>query len=244
MQRRITARNIASDHPVGKVGADQVQLYVQDGKLYGQSSSDSPVLVADLSVGSVPVGTVNAFAGATAPAGWLLANGSSKSQTEYAALYALILHTYGSDPGGGNFILPDLRGKVVAAEDGTYSRGDSAGAVTATIASANLPNHNHTVSGTQNASITHTMESGVEKLWTTPSPTIGNGDGVDDGAEQFWPYSGSGDIDFRTRSAEDAFAFTTSVDFSNATVSGGGSGTPTGLENRQPTLYMNYIIKH
>jgi len=243
MQRRITARNIASDHPVGKVGADQVQLYVQDGKLYGQSSSDSPVLVADLSVGSVPVGTVNAFAGATAPAGWLLANGSSKSQTEYAALYALILHTYGSDPGGGNFILPDLRGKVVAAEDGTYSRGDSAGAVTATIASANLPNHNHTVSGTQNASITHTMESGVQKVFTAPSPNTVS-DEVDDGFLTFWPLETTGEPTMRTRSAEDAFAFTTSVDFSNATVSGGGSGTPTGLENRQPTLYMNYIIKH
>jgi len=65
-----------------------------------------------------PVGMIAPFTSATPPALWLECDGSTISQTTYAALWTVFgAHTYGADPGGGDFILPDLRGRVVAGQD-------------------------------------------------------------------------------------------------------------------------------
>ena len=66
---------------------------------------------------SAPAGTVNTFAGSTAPAGWLLAYGQAVSRTTYADLYAIIGNTYGAGDGSTTFNIPDMRGRVVAGED-------------------------------------------------------------------------------------------------------------------------------
>jgi microcystin-dependent protein len=63
---------------------------------------------------SAPVGAVVAFAGSSAPAGWLLCNGGSYSRSgTYASLYAVLGTTYGNTT-SSNFQVPDLRGRVVA----------------------------------------------------------------------------------------------------------------------------------
>ncbi len=51
-----------------------------------------------------------------APPGWLLAFGQDVSETTYAELFAAIAYNFGN-PGGGNFTLPDHRGRVVAGKD-------------------------------------------------------------------------------------------------------------------------------
>jgi microcystin-dependent protein len=69
----------------------------------------------------VPSGVVMPFAGGTAPAGWLLCDGTEISQTTYANLYAAISGSYNTQrnpvtgnnwaaPSGGNFRIPDYRG--------------------------------------------------------------------------------------------------------------------------------------
>ena len=70
----------------------------------------------DLS-GMVPSGTVLYFAGRTAPAGWLKANGAAISRTAYAALFAAIGTTYGAGDGRSTFNLPDLRGEFIRGWD-------------------------------------------------------------------------------------------------------------------------------
>ena len=75
---------------------------------------------ADLSAAiesSVPSGTVFHFAGQTAPAGWLKANGAAVSRTAYAALFAAIGTTYGAGDGRSTFNLPDLRGEFIRGWD-------------------------------------------------------------------------------------------------------------------------------
>ncbi len=60
-----------------------------------------------------PVGSLQAFAGANAPTGWLLCNGSVVSQGMYPELFSVISSTYNtSGEGAGNFRLPDLRGRM------------------------------------------------------------------------------------------------------------------------------------
>lgn len=99
--------------------------------------------------GSSPVGTVVDFAGASAPSGWLMCDGATVSQTTYAALYAVIGHTYGADPGGGNFILPNAAQRVTVGKhsSGTFDTlGKTGGAETHQLTVAELAAHTHTVS--------------------------------------------------------------------------------------------------
>ena len=98
----------------------------------------------------VTAGTVVDFAGSSAPTGWLICNGATISQATYAALYAIIGHTYGADPGGGNFILPDCRGKATVGYLAADSNFGALGNVAAgekthllTGAESGVPAHNH-----------------------------------------------------------------------------------------------------
>ena len=75
------------------------------------------ILNADDLLGMVPSGTVLYFAGQSAPAGWLKANGATLSRTAYAALFAAIGTTYGAGDGRSTFNLPDLRGEFIRGWD-------------------------------------------------------------------------------------------------------------------------------
>lgn len=77
----------------------------------------------------VPTGCVQAYAGTTTPAGWLLCDGSAVSRTDYADLYAVIGDTYGTGDGSTTFNVPDLVDKFV---EGSATAG--------TVKSAGLPN--------------------------------------------------------------------------------------------------------
>ena len=60
---------------------------------------------------------VNPYAGATAPAGWLLCWGQAISRTVYSTLFTAIGTTYGVGDGSTTFLLPDMRGRVAAGKD-------------------------------------------------------------------------------------------------------------------------------
>src|ERR1043165_4026287 len=51
------------------------------------------------------------------PAGWLLCDGSSVSQSQYAGLYAAVGTNFGANPPAGEFYIPDLRGRFVRGQD-------------------------------------------------------------------------------------------------------------------------------
>ena len=71
----------------------------------------------------LPVGSVIAYAGATAPTNWALCYGQELAVASYPVLDALLGTTYGArtDGAGGagstHFRVPDLRGRVVAGQD-------------------------------------------------------------------------------------------------------------------------------
>jgi microcystin-dependent protein len=76
-------------------------------------------------VNSTPSGTVNMFAGASAPTGWLLCDGTSYLQATYPVLFAIIGTTYGSAD-GTHFNVPDMRGRVPVGV-GTGTGGGASG---------------------------------------------------------------------------------------------------------------------
>ncbi|WP_416242739.1 phage tail protein [Azospira sp. APE16] len=66
---------------------------------------------------SLPVGGILYVPQASAPTGYLKANGAAISRTAYAALFAVIGTTFGAGDGATTFNLPDLRGNFVRGLD-------------------------------------------------------------------------------------------------------------------------------
>lgn len=108
----------------------------------------------------LPLGVVLPYAGSSAPTNWLFCYGQEISRTTYATLFAIIGTTYGAGDASTTFNLPDLRGRVVAGQDdmgGTSANrltdqsggldgdvlGDTGGAETHTLVTAELPAHTH-----------------------------------------------------------------------------------------------------
>lgn len=94
------------------------------------------------------IGEIRLFAGNYAPDGWHLCDGSLLPISNYEALYALIGNLYGGDR--VNFKLPDLRGRVpigIGQLNGgiEYALGAIGGTDQVTLATGQMPAHNHTL---------------------------------------------------------------------------------------------------
>ena len=94
-----------------------------------------------------PAGIIMAFAGSTAPTGFLACDGSAVLRATYATLFAAIGTTWGAGNGSTTFNVPDLRGMFVRGT-GTNATGSSSGAVGpsvgAYVADTYL-NHSHAI---------------------------------------------------------------------------------------------------
>lgn len=92
---------------------------------------------------AVPSGTVQAFARAAAPSGWLACDGAAVSRTAYAALFAAIGVVFGAGDGATTFNLPDLRGEFIRGVDG--GRGVDAGRSLGSAQAQQVQYHKHVV---------------------------------------------------------------------------------------------------
>lgn len=80
------------------------------------NAGDLEVDESALNIGA-PTGSVLAFAGTSAPTGWLLCYGQPISRTTYATLFSAIGTTYGVGDGSTTFNVPDLRGRSLFGKD-------------------------------------------------------------------------------------------------------------------------------
>ena len=183
----------------------------------------------------IPPGTIVMTGRSTAPAGWLVCNGTAVDRTLYAELFAAIGLTFGSGNGTTTFNLPDMRGRV-AAGVGTGTGGGASGtgaptggtalaavalsgwfgANDVTLTSAQIPAHTHPITDPSHA---HNLEGGGV-------PTGGFPNGVD--VPQMDPIGVASGV---------VVANTTGITVNNNT-GGGGSHT-----NLQPTVGLNFIIR-
>ena len=168
-------------------------------------------------------GFMVAFAAASAPIGWLLCNGASVSTTTYADLFAVIGYAFGGS--GGSFNLPDLRDKLPIGRSGTKAVGSTGGALSITLAIANLPVHNHTV---PDADINHNHTKGTSNGGST-------GDEIG-----MLIVNGTSAGNYTT--GTNAVPPTTGFHYHNNNVGSSGSGSS--FSSEPPYQAQNYIIKY
>lgn len=109
-----------------------------------------------------PIGSIMAFAGATAPAGWAICDGAEVSRVTNAGLFALIGTTYGVGDGSLTFNLPDLFGKFPLGRGGAgYPLGDSGGAASVALTTNQLPAHTHGSAGAHNHDVSARATAGT-----------------------------------------------------------------------------------
>lgn len=110
-------------------------------------SSDTAVALSTATDG-LPVGSYIDGAWTSAPAGYLLADGSAVSRTTYANLFAVIGTTYGTGDGSTTFNLPDTRGRVPVHRSGDTEfdvLGEKYGEKSHTQTESEMPSHHHLV---------------------------------------------------------------------------------------------------
>jgi microcystin-dependent protein len=171
----------------------------------------------------IPLGTVRAFTGTTAPNGHLFCYGQAISRTTYADLFAITSDTYGVGDGSTTFNVPDLRGRVIAGQDDMG--GSSANRLTGVTGSVN----GDTLGGTGGAE-THTLTSAQLAAHTHSVPALtvptSTGSGL------------VGDGGFVLEVQED-----TPSSVLTGTGTSGSTGSDSAHNNVQPTLILNYILK-
>lgn len=98
---------------------------------------------------AAPTGTILIWTTNTAPAGWLLADGSAVSRTTFSILFDLIGTTYGAGDGSTTFNLPNLKGRIVVGRDAAQTEfdvlGETGGAKTHTLLESEMPAHTHAI---------------------------------------------------------------------------------------------------
>lgn len=137
-----------------------------------------------------PVGSIIMFGGSVAPTGWLLCDGSVVSQAVYANLFGVIGSAFNTGGEGiGNFRLPNFQRRtgVGAGGAGTATLGNavgnSGGAESVTLTTAEMPSHTHTDSGHTHPNTTYASAGAGGFLANTNTiggslTTINTGSGV------------------------------------------------------------------
>jgi len=135
---RVALTITTSNAPVGAGIATSLLVYntatvndVTPGYYYWDGSQWVR-FVSGVSGGGVPIGTIVAYGGASAPSDWLICDGSAVSRVTYANLFAVLGITYGAGDGVTTFNVPDLQqrfplGKATAGTGSTL--GATGGAI-------------------------------------------------------------------------------------------------------------------
>lgn len=103
-------------------------------------------------INSVPSGSLHPYAGASAPTGYFLCDGSAVSRTTYSDLFTVIGTTYGPGDGSTTFNIPDLRQRfpLGKSSSGTGSTLGGTGGSIDHVHSVDPPNTTSTASANIN----------------------------------------------------------------------------------------------
>lgn len=227
---------------------------IADSAVTSAKIANATIVAGDIASATLkllcPVGSIFPYAGASAPTGWLLCDGTAISGS-YTELIALV---------GAN--TPDMRGRFLYGKTaaGTGSTLLGTGGST-TIAEANLPSHAHTLAS-HTHTINHDHEAGGSHSHTITISDPGHVHNYD----EFSAFSNlvvnpadsalsTGQMPLSQATTREttgitATASSSNVDLGNFTGNSGGPSTAntgstgSGTAYLQPFTAINYIIKH
>ncbi|WP_322907880.1 phage tail protein [Paenibacillus campi] len=101
-------------------------------------------------MGDYFLGEIRLFPYGVIPKGWLACNGQLLDIRSNAALFSLLVTTYGGD-GRNNFALPDLRGRVPIHLSTTITGGAKGGQANHVLTVNEMPAHSHTLNVSQDS---------------------------------------------------------------------------------------------
>lgn len=180
------------------------------------TSNTAVATTAFVQSSALPSGSLMMWPTASAPAGWLLCNGSAVSRTAYAALFAVIGTTFGVGDNSTTFNLPNYTNRGPIGAGGLYGIGATGGSKDAIVVG-----HTHTA----NTALSQSPHSHDFTSYNLSS--IDSGGFSSDNARKNSQTSS-------TSSETISISATTTID------STGTSGTDA---NMPPYLAINFIIK-
>lgn len=129
---------------------DTAYLKISGGTVYGDVAFSGNIdLFGTTFLGGKPIisllpptGSITAFAGTVLPPGYLWCDGSAKLIDFYPALYEVCGSIYAPET-ATDFYLPNLSGRFPLGDSGSTTPGDTGGASTVTLTSAEMPAHTH-----------------------------------------------------------------------------------------------------
>ena len=204
-----------------------------------------------------PVGEVTMWTTNTAPTGWLVCDGSAISRTTYSGLFAVIGTVYGAGDGSTTFNLPNLKGRVVVGRDSADADwdtlGETRGSKTHTLVASEMPSHTHTQTAHN-----HSQSPHAHFFWVT-STSAGSHNHTYTWDDSSTIQRGSGS--FSTGSAptpqtdntstagahtHDVLGYTANETAVNieATATNQNTGGGGAHNNIQPSIVLNFIIRH
>jgi len=187
----------------------------------------------------VPPGSLMMYIASSAPAGWLLCDGTTVSRVTYSALFSIIGTTYGVGDGSSTFQLPDTRGRTpIGGGTGVgltaRSIGQSGGAETHTLTTLELPGHTHT--GTTDSAGSHSHTHNANADYPGSGLVYRNAQSTRQDADSGQPNEIN--LDTSTALSINSNGAHTHT-FTSASTGGGNAHTI-----MQPFLVVNYIIKY
>lgn len=206
---------------------------IADSAVTSAKILDGTIVLADLAASLqdflVPVGTINAYAGAAAPTGWLLCNGTAFSSATYPSLYAVLNNVATT---------PDMRGLFpigkTASSTGSTLLGTGG---SNTIAEANLPSHSHASTAVLTSGTVTITDPGHVHLQNEASTGGLLANASDSNVDYTYYHTGAGRFDTNSAVTGITASVGTAITVTNAST---GSGTA----YFQPFIAVNYIIKH
>lgn len=145
----VDALQAGTNFNTGAIGTTDIADDAVTGPKIAANAVGLSELASAVAEALVPTGSIIAYAGNTAPSGWLLCDGAAFSSATYPALYAVLNNTATT---------PDLRERVPMGASGTVAVRTSGG--TRKIGLNDLPAHSHpntitsvTVAGTVSVSL-------------------------------------------------------------------------------------------
>ena len=207
---------------------------------------------------AMPVASIVSYAGASAPQGFLICDGSLVSKTTYGDLFAILGSTYGTAT-STQFYLPNLQSKFPIGKSGSYALGSTGGSFAQTplgnISTPSFSGNAVTPSGSISVSVANhslTIAELPSHSHTFSGWSMGQGirhqDGTDHIPQRGDQGSQSGTFTSSSVGSGNGHNHSGSGSFSGNSITPSGSiSTPSftgsSLNITNPYISLNYIIK-